>query len=80
MFAKGRGAEAIDQVMLAMADLERANERLAWRVLRANRYRFGRSTQKLSTDELRQLFLGFDGDESVTPPGAEPDVPAPLGA
>ena len=78
MFAKGRGAEAIDQVMLAMADLERANERLAWRVLRANRYRFGRSTQKLSTDELRQLFLGFDGDESVDPPGAEPDVPAPL--
>ena len=78
MFAEGRGAEAIDQVMLAMADLERANERLAWRVLRADRYRFGRSTQKLSADELRQLFLGFDGDESVTPPGAEPDVPAPL--
>jgi transposase len=77
MFAEGRGAEALDQVMDAMAGLERANERLAWRVLRANRYRFGRSTEKLSRDELHQLLLAFGGDEPTPPPKAEPAVPAP---
>ncbi len=55
MLAEGRGAEALDQMMLAMAGLERANERLAWVVVRANRFRFGRSTEKLSRDELNQL-------------------------
>jgi transposase len=83
MLAEGRGAEALDQVMDAIASLERANERFAWRVLRANRYRFGRSTEKLSPDELYQLLLAFGGDVSTTPSGAEPGageepaVPAP---
>jgi transposase len=77
MFVEGRGAEALDQVMDAMAGLERANEQLAWRVLRANRYRFGRSTEKLTREELRQLLLAFGGDESATSPGAEPAVPTP---
>lgn len=78
MFAEGRGDEALDQVILAMAEMERSNERLAWQVLRAKRYRFGRSTEKLSHDELRQLLLALDGDDSATPPGAEPTVPTPL--
>jgi hypothetical protein len=77
MFVEGRGAEALDQVMDAMAGLERANEQLAWRVLRANRYRFGRSTEKLTREQLRQLMLAFGGDESATSPGAEPAVPTP---
>lgn len=77
MFAEGRGAQALDQVMVAMSGLERANERLAWRVLRANRYRFGRSTERLSREELDQLLLAFDGDLAATAPGAEPAVPAP---
>jgi len=77
MFTEGRGAEALDQMMDTMAGLERANERLAWCVLRANRFRFGRSTEKLSREELRQLLLAFGGDASATSPGAEPAVPAP---
>lgn len=77
MLAEGRGAELIDQVMGAMAGLERANERLAWRVLRANRFRFGRSTEKLSREELHQLLLAFDPDAAETPAGQEPAVPAP---
>jgi transposase len=77
MLAEGRGAEALDQMMSAMAGLERANERLAWVVVRANRFRFGRSTEKLSREELNQLLLAFGGDASETAPGAEPAVPAP---
>ena len=79
MFAEGRGSEALDQVMVSMASLERENERLAWRVLRANRYRFGRSTEKLSRDELKQLFLALGGqDAQVASDGsAELAVPAP---
>lgn len=79
MFAEGRGSEALDQVMVSMASLERENERLAWRVLRANRYRFGRSTEKLSRDELKQLFLalGGQGAEVAGDANAELAVPAP---
>ena len=79
MFAEGRGSEALGQVMVSMASLERENERLAWRVLRANRYRFGRSTEKLSRDELKQLFLALGGqDAAVAGDGsAELAVPAP---
>jgi transposase len=62
--AAGRGAEAIDQVLGSMMALERENERLAWRVLRANRYRFGRSSEKLSGEELGQLFLALGGESS----------------
>src|SRR4051812_43373083 len=60
--AAGRGAEAIDQVLGSMMSLERENERLAWRVLRANRFRFGRSSEKLSAEELGQLFLALGGE------------------
>jgi len=79
MFAEGRGSEALDQVMVAMASLERENERLAWRVLRANRYRFGRSTEKLSRDELKQLFLALGGQDAAVAgdSSAELAVPAP---
>ena len=76
MVAAGRSAEAIDQVINAMAELEREAERLAWQVLRANRYRFGRSTEKLSREELNQLLLALGG-EAASPSDAEPQVPAP---
>ena len=77
MFAEGRGAEALDQVMSAMAGLERTNERLTWLVARANRFRFGRSTEKLSREELNELLLALGGDVSKVAPGEEPAVPAP---
>lgn len=77
--AAGRGAEAIDQVLGGMMALERENERLAWRVLRANRFRFGRSSEKLSGEELGQLFLALGGDGgALKAAGAEAQaVPAP---
>jgi transposase len=77
--AAGRGAEAIDQVLGSMMALERENERLAWRVLRANRFRFGRSSEKLSSEELGQLFLALGGDGAALK-GADAEaqaVPAP---
>ena len=77
MFAEGRGAEALDQVMIAMAGLERTNERLTWLVARANRFRFGRSTEKLSREELNELLRALGGDVSKVAPGEEPAVPAP---
>jgi transposase len=77
--AAGRGAEAIDQVLGSMMALERENERLAWRVLRANRFRFGRSSEKLSGEELGQLFLALGGESSALKgAGAEAQaVPGP---
>jgi len=78
-FAAGRGADAIDQVLGNMMALERENERLAWRVLRANRFRFGRSSEKLSGEELGQLFLALGGESgALKDAGAEvQSVPAP---
>ena len=75
MLAEGRADEALDQMISAMADLERTNEVLAWYVVRANRFRFGRSTEKLSPEQLRQLLLALGGEEAA--PGAESVVPAP---
>ena len=75
--AAGNGALAIDRMLALLVDMERDNERLAWRVLLANRYRFGCSTEKLSGDELRQLYLAFGGDSAVAESETEPPVPAP---
>lgn len=75
--AAGHGALAVDQLLARLVDLERENERLAWRVLLANRYRFGCSTEKLSQDELRQLYLAFGGDAAIAPGEGELPVPAP---
>lgn len=81
MVAAGNAATAIDQVVSVMVNMERENERLAWRVLRANRYRFGRSTERLSREELRQLYLAFAGGTEQatieTETEAELPVPAP---
>jgi len=76
MVAAGRSAEAIDQAITSMMDLEREAERLAWRVLRANRYRFGRSTEKLSREDLQQLVLALGG-EAADADQPDPAVPAP---
>jgi transposase len=76
MLQRGDGARAIDQVMSLMLNLERDNERLAWRVLRASRYRFGSSSEKLSRDELMQLFLALGG-EVAEGAQVEPSVPVP---
>jgi transposase len=75
--AAGRAETAVDQVIVAMLELERENERLAWRVLRANRHRFGRNTEKLSREELEQLNAALGGDSSANGPSGEPSIPTP---
>lgn len=79
MLAAGNGQGAIDRMLSMVVELERENERLIARVLRANRYRFGRRSEKLSPEELRQLVLGLGGMGAATGGTAspEPDVPAP---
>jgi transposase len=74
--AKGKFEQAIDSVISTMLTMERASDRLAWRVLKAMRYRFGRSTERLSRGELKQLFLAFGGDAEQAESAAELPVPA----
>ena len=73
----GQGVAALDRLLTMMAELERENERLAWQVLRANRFRFGRSTEKLSKDDLAQLYRALGGEENGEATPAGPLVPAP---
>jgi transposase len=76
LLAEGKGAAAIDQVMSLFVSMGREIDRLSWRVLMAVRYRFGRSTEKLSTHDLQQLFLAFGGDTETAQSEAELPVPA----
>lgn len=79
--AAGKGAAAIDQLLTSMIALERDNERLAWRVLRANRFRFGRSSEKLSREQLGQLLLALGAEQAevgnpqaLTPTPQTPEI------
>jgi transposase len=76
LLAEGKGAAAIDQVMSVVVTMARENDRLAWRVLQAARYRFGRSTEKLSPEDLLQLYLAFDGDAGIASTESELPVPS----
>ncbi len=78
MVTEGKGESAIDRVLSLVVGLERENERMAWLILRAARYRFGRQSEKLSREELEQLFLAFGGDEANVKDD-ELVVPAPAG-
>jgi hypothetical protein len=74
--ARGNAAAVIDQLVASMLEMELENERLAWRVLLAKRYRFGTSSERLSREELAQLYLAFAGDPRLV--GADdPPVPTP---
>ncbi len=77
MIAEGNGVAAVDQMMSVILKMDRHVDQLAWRVLLANRYRFGRRTERLSSDELQQLFLAFGGDAEAAKTLAELPVPAP---
>ena len=77
MLAQGRAAAVIDHVLSLMIELERENERIAWRLLRELRYRFGRRTEKLSRKELEQLFMGLGGEGAQAKTAEELQVPAP---
>lgn len=77
MAATGNFDTAIDKMMGVVSELERENERISWRLLRAMRYRFGRNTEKLAPDELKQLYLALGGDAAAPTPAAGPLVPVP---
>lgn len=77
MLAEGKGHAVIDHVLSLVVKLERENERFAWRLLRELRYRFGRQTEKLSREELAQLFLALGGDEATAKTAEPLEVPAP---
>ena len=77
MITQGKTEQALDSVMATLVTMERENDVLAWRVLQATRYRFGRSTERLSRDELKQLFLAFGGDGVAAQTEQELPVPAP---
>lgn len=77
MAASGNIEGAIDKMMGMVLDLERENERVSWRLLRAIRYRFGRNTEKLDSDELKQLYLALGGDASAPTSANGPLVPVP---
>ena len=77
MLAQGKGEAVIERVLSLVVKLERENERFAWRLLRALRYRFGRQTEKLSREELAQLFLALGGDEATAKSNDQLAVPAP---
>ena len=76
MLAEDKGQAVIDRVLSLVIGLERENERIAWRLLRELRYRFGRQSEKLSREELTQLFLALGGDEASAH-DVELVVPAP---
>lgn len=77
LVARGEGGRAVDQMLSVFVDLERTNDRLAWRILRAERLRFGRSTERLSQEELGQLFLALGGDQVTAASNSTLDVPVP---
>lgn len=78
MAARGDVSALIDKTLGVVLSLERENERLSWRLLRALRYRFGRQTEKLSQEELAQFCLALGGT-AADAAAPEPQVPvAPL--
>ena len=77
LVTEGNGLTAVDQVMGLFLDMDRRAEQLAFRVLLADRFRFGRRTERLSSNELQQLFLAFGGDAETAKTLEELPVPAP---
>lgn len=77
MIAERDPASVVDQVMSLFLGMDRRADQLAFRLLLAQRYRFGRRTERLSSDELQQLFLAFGGDAETAKTLAELPVPAP---
>jgi hypothetical protein len=77
LVARGEGARAVDRMLSVFVELERTNDRSAWRILRAERFRFGGSTERLSREELGQLFRALGGDQATEAANSTLNVPAP---
>jgi transposase len=80
MATAGRMGDAIDKMMGLVLGLEQENERMSWRLLRALRYRFGRNSEKLAPEELKQLYLALGGDEGVAAATAAESLVVPVPA
>jgi hypothetical protein len=76
MATRGDVAALIDKTLGVVLALERENERLSWRLLRALRYRFGRQSEKLSPEQLAQFCLALGGSEAEAA-APQPLVPTP---
>jgi transposase len=76
MLVKGDGKRAMDALFHVIDSLQQDNERLVLRLRAADRYRFGRRSEKLTAEELGQLLLALGGTkEDAKAPN--PDVPTP---
>jgi hypothetical protein len=63
MAAEGKFEQAIDSVVTTRLAMERDADRMGWRILKANRYRFGRSTERLSREEIKEEARSSPSDE-----------------
>lgn len=77
MIAEKDPASVVDQVMSLFLGMDRRADQLAFRLLLAERFRFGRRTEKLSKSELQQLYLAFGGDAETAKTLADLPVPVP---
>lgn len=76
MLATGKGVDAVDVLVHAVQALQQDQLRLLHRLALAIRARFGRSSEKLNTEELKQLVLALGGTEQAAA-AADPLVPTP---
>lgn len=76
MLAQGNGNQALDVLLGVLKSLQEDNERLTYRLAAATRARFGRRSEKLSSEELGQLVLAMGGDEEQAA-AVEPTLPMP---
>ncbi len=76
MLHRGNGQQALDVLLDVVGNLHANNERLTVRLNSANRARFGRSTEKLTAEELGQLILALGGNEEQAAQ-ENPDLPVP---
>lgn len=75
MLARGQGADAVDVLLGVVQSLQHDNARLVRRLAAAARARFGRSSEKLDPEALKQLVLALGGTEEQAS-AAQPLVPA----
>jgi len=76
MLSGGKGEDAVDVLLQAVQALQHDNLRLVQRLATATRARFGRSSEKLDAEQLKQLVLALGATEAQAAM-AEPLVPTP---
>jgi transposase len=72
----GDGKSAVDMIFQVIESLQNDNIRLTVIVKAAHRARFGRRSEKLTREELKQLVLALGGSEAQAS-AENPEVPVP---